>query len=154
MVADSHLLLNQQKILFIKGIEYQLENLMEFEVSHKLYKGHLLVPHQIKDTSRKRELVDEVKKYFDRWLQRIAIILTQGKFLVEHLVAISPNLNSKISADKQIVKDSNHVGPQHELKYWERRVERYKVVSEFIASRAFVNHLACLQYTKAKLLKV
>lgn len=63
-----------------QGIEYELENLTEFEVSHNLYKGRLLVPHQIKETSLRRDLVDEVKKYFDRWLQRIAIVLLQGKF--------------------------------------------------------------------------
>lgn len=50
----------------------------DFEVSHNLYKGHLLVPHQIQETSQKRELVDDVKSYFDRWLQQIYIILTQG----------------------------------------------------------------------------
>ncbi|KAG4073253.1 hypothetical protein HA402_008599 [Bradysia odoriphaga] len=113
-------------------IEYQLDNLTDFEVSHKLFKGHLLVPHQIKATSRNRDLVDEVKKYFDRWLQRIAIVLLQ---------------------DKQIVKDSNDVGPLHELKYWQKRLERYRVISDFLKSRPFINHLTCLEYTRAKLLK-
>lgn len=56
--------------------------------------------------------------------------------------------------DKQITKDSNDVGPQDELKYYQRRLERYEKISEFIASRPFVNHLTCLQFTRAKLLKV
>lgn len=63
------------------GIEYELNHLIDFEVSHNLFKGHLLVPHQIKATSRKRELVDEVKHYFDRWLQQISICLIQGTVL-------------------------------------------------------------------------
>lgn len=60
------------------GIEYDLEHLTNFEVSHNLFKGHLLAPHQIKATSRKRELVDEVKYHFDRWLQQISVVLIQG----------------------------------------------------------------------------
>lgn len=67
-----------------KGIEYELSNLTDFEVSHNLYKGHLLVPHQIRETSRKRELVDDVKSYFDRWLQQILIVLIQGIFFGLH----------------------------------------------------------------------
>lgn len=51
-------------------------------MKHMLYKGHLLVPHQIKDTSRKRELVEEVKSHFDRWLQQIRIVLMQGKHVI------------------------------------------------------------------------
>lgn len=62
-----------------QGIEYELHRLTDFEVNHNLFKGHLLVPHQIKATSRKRELVDEVKVYFDRWLQQIRIVLLQGR---------------------------------------------------------------------------
>lgn len=61
-----------------QGVEYELENLTKFVVNHNLYKGHLLVPHQVKDTSCKRELVDEVKVHFDRWLQQISIVLIQG----------------------------------------------------------------------------
>lgn len=63
----------------IKSTDTTLGNMVTFEVDHMLYKGHLLVPHQIVESSRMIERVRQVETYFSRWLRFMEIILIQGK---------------------------------------------------------------------------
>lgn len=55
--------------------------MVEFEVNHELYKGHLLVMFQIVESSRLRDRVYKVEKYFLRWLRSMEIVITQGNLL-------------------------------------------------------------------------
>lgn len=63
----------------IQSTDKTLGNMVTFEVDHMLYKGHLLVPHQIEESSRIVSRVRQVELYFSRWLRYMEIILEQGK---------------------------------------------------------------------------
>lgn len=116
----------------IQSTDKTLGNMVTFEVDHMLYKGHLLVPHQIVESSRLVDRVRQVEKYFSRWLRHMEIILVQGQ---------------------QIRRDPIDVGPHNELEYWQQNLTRYTSVVEFVSSKPFLNHLACLIQSKSKLVK-
>lgn len=76
----NHLLFKIYDLLLLCciGTDNTLTNIIKFEVNHNLYKGRLLVPHQITETSRNRNLVYEVESYFQRWMRQIQTVITQG----------------------------------------------------------------------------
>lgn len=104
--------------------------MVEFEVDHNLYKGHLLVPFQITESSRIATRVYVVELYFRRWLHKMQTVMIQGR---------------------QVRKDPVNVGPHNELEYWQQQLARYTSIVEFVASKPFLNHLACLVQSKSKL---
>lgn len=52
---------------------------VQFNVDNALFKGHLLVQHQIEATSKKRDKVAEVEKQVILWYKQINLILAEGK---------------------------------------------------------------------------
>lgn len=115
------------------GTDDTLKNITEFSVSHNLYKGFLLAPHQIKESSQNRYRVYDIEIIFKRWLRKIQIVLTQGQ---------------------QIRRDTIDVGPLNELEYWHQMLLRYASIYEFVSDKPFQNHLTCLILAKSKLVKV
>lgn len=110
--------------------ETTLANMVTFEVDHNLYKGQLLMPFQITESSRIYSRVKLVELYFCRWLRKIQMVITQGQ---------------------QLRCDPPDVGPHNELEYWQQQLGRYTSIVEFVSSRPFLNHLACLVQSKSKL---
>lgn len=102
-------------------------------MDNNLYKGHLLVSHQIDETSRKRNKVYEVERIFRHWMRQIQTVLTQGN---------------------QIRRDPYDVGPMQELQYWQEMLTRYTSITEFVSEKPFQNHLMCLIMSRSKLVKV
>lgn len=77
----------KKRIFFQKISQFQnclltaekiIQNRIKFKICHNLYKGFLLVPHQIKETSLNRTRVKEVEKYFSMWLRIISVTLEKG----------------------------------------------------------------------------
>jgi dynein heavy chain, axonemal len=118
---------------FLRSTEYDIKNRIMFEVSHALYKGYLLTPHQITAASKNRERVTQVEKAFNHWMRQIQVAITEGK---------------------QIKKDPHDVGPLNELEYWRSMLTKYASIVEFVGSRPFANFLTCLTLSHSKLVKV
>lgn len=118
---------------FLSDLECILKQIVVFEVDHNLFKGYLLVPHQIGETALKRELVVQVERVFIKWMRQIKVILVIGH---------------------QVCRDKDDAGPMIELEYWRQNFALYSSVSQFIASKAFQNHLECLRLSRSKLVAV
>lgn len=101
-----------------------------FYVDHNLYKGHLLVAHQIVESSRLPDRVHLVEVHFTRWLRQMQKVLTQGQ---------------------QLRQDPPDVGPHNELEYWQQQLARYTSIVEFVSSKPFLHHLECMVQSKSKL---
>lgn len=106
---------------------------ISFHVNHDLFKGFLLVPHQIEATSKRRDKVAEVEKTFSVWMKQIKIVVVQGN---------------------QIVYDGPDAGPQKELEHWRNLLTRFNYVIEFIESKPFRHHKKCLKLSRSKLVEV
>lgn len=120
--------------IFLKSSEATVSSRVNFDVSHELFKGFLLVKFQIEASSRDESRVRLVEKYFSLWMRQIQGILVEGN---------------------QIQKDSPDVGPLQMLVIWRRMLARYTSIKEFVSSQAFNNHKACLTLSRSsKLLKV
>lgn len=119
-------------IQFLRSMDLDIQNRVYFQVSHGLFKGHLLVMYQIKETSKNRELTEAVERIFLHWMRKVQTVLTQGH---------------------QIRRDPNNVGPLHELEYWRSLLTRYTSVVEFVSSKEFLHHFICLKMSKSKLVK-
>lgn len=104
---------------------------IKFEVSHELYKGFLLVPHQIEATSKRRDKVAEVEQAFSRWMKLIKEVISEWH---------------------QIVKVLPTHGPATELEHWRKMLTKFSVVSEFVNSKAFKNFHQCLRLSRSKLI--
>ncbi|XP_037951167.1 dynein heavy chain 8, axonemal [Teleopsis dalmanni] len=118
---------------FMRSSERTVSTRVRFDVNHDLFKGRLLVRFQILNTSKDMERVRTVEKYFSQWMKQIQAILTEGQ---------------------QILRDTPDVGPLQMLVNWRRMLARYTSITEFVASKAFVNHKMCLTLSRAsKLLK-
>lgn len=96
-----------------------------------LYKGHLLVQHQIVESSRIQSRVQQVELYFSRWLRHMQMVITQGQ---------------------QLRRDPPDVGPHMELEYWQQQLARYTSIGEFVTSKPFLHHLSCLELSKSPLI--
>lgn len=120
--------------IFLKASAATASTRANFEVSHELFKGFLLVKYQIETSSKDVNRVRLVERYFSVWLRQIQGILVEGK---------------------QILRDSPDVGPLQMLVNWRRMLARYTSIKEFVSSQAFNNHKACLILSRSsKLLKV
>lgn len=120
--------------MFLKASEETVASRVNFEVSHQLFKGRLLVKWQIEESSKNIPRVRMVEQYFSKWLRQIQGILVEGK---------------------QILRDGPDVGPLQMLVNWRRMLARYTSITEFVSSRAFNNHKHCLTLSRSsKLLKV
>lgn len=120
--------------IFLKSSEATASSRVNFEVSHELFKGFLLVKFQIENSSKDVNRVRLVERYFGQWLHQIQGILVEGK---------------------QILRDSADVGPLQMLVNWRRMLARYTSIKEFVSSQAFNNHKTCLILSRSsKLLKV
>lgn len=110
-----------------------MQDIERYEVSHELFKGHLLAAHQIEESSRNRKLVYETEMYFKQWMQQIEGILLKGQ---------------------EIRRNSSNDGLADELDYWRKMLSKYVAAREFSVSRPFQNHLKCLKLSKSKLILV
>lgn len=120
--------------IFLKSSEATVSSMVNFEVSHELFKGLLLVRFQIEASSKDVKRVRLVERYFGQWMRQIQSILVEGK---------------------QIQRDGPDVGPLQMLVNWRKLLARYTSVKEFVSSRAFNNHKSCLILSRSsKLLKV
>lgn len=119
-------------ILFLFSIDSEniLSDVVNFEIDHNLYKGHLLAQHQIEETAQNRDLTKQVEKIFIRWLRQIEMILVKGR---------------------QIRRDRADVGPVDELNYWRKTMAAYTCANEFVHTKPFANHLKCLILSRCKL---
>lgn len=106
---------------------------LNFEVSHELFKGFLLAPYQIEETSKRRDKVMEIEKAFYVWMKQISIVVGEGN---------------------QIVKDGPNAGPLTELEYWRRMLTKFSNVVEFTSSRPFKSYVKCLELSRSKLIEV
>lgn len=119
---------------FLKSSEATVSSRVNFDVSHELFKGFLLVRWQIEASSKIVTRVRLVERYFEQWLRQIQGILVEGK---------------------QIQRDTPDVGPLQMLVNWRRMLARYTSITEFVTSRAFNNHKDCLTLSRSsKLLNV
>ncbi|XP_039952580.1 dynein heavy chain 8, axonemal [Bactrocera tryoni] len=118
---------------FLQSSEAIVSTRVNFEVSHELFKGLLLVKFQIEASAKDVGRVRLVERYFAQWLRQIQGILVEGK---------------------QILRDPPDVGPLQMLVNWRRQLARYTSIMEFVSSRAFNNHKQCLILSRSsKLLK-
>lgn len=69
---------------------------VDFPIDNQLFKGHLLVPHQIEASSKKRDKVTEVESAFKRWIKIIETIVVQGNALIVDDIDSGP-LKGKIN---------------------------------------------------------
>ncbi|KAI8124809.1 axonemal, Dynein heavy chain 8 [Lucilia cuprina] len=119
--------------IFLKSSEATASSRVNFEVSHELFKGFLLVKFQIEASAKDVNRVRLVERYFGQWLRQIQGILVEGK---------------------QILRDAPDVGPLQMLVNWRRMLARYTSIKEFVSSQAFNNHKTCLILSRSsKLLK-
>lgn len=119
---------------FLQSSEAIVSTRVNFDVSHELFKGLLLVKFQIEASAKDITRVRIVERYFANWLRQIQGILVEGK---------------------QILRDPPDVGPLQMLVNWRRQLARYTSIMEFVSSRAFNNHKQCLILSRSsKLLKV
>jgi dynein heavy chain len=98
-----------------------------------LYKGHLLVQHQIEATSKKRDKVAEVEHAFEHWTKQIKTVVAQGY---------------------QLPKEHADSGPLRELEHWRKLLAKFNLVCEFINTQAFQNYKLCLKLSRCKLIRV
>ncbi|XP_036329883.1 dynein heavy chain 8, axonemal-like [Rhagoletis pomonella] len=119
--------------IFLQSSEATVSTRVNFEVSHELFKGLLLVKFQIEASAKDVGRVRLVERYFAQWLRQIQGILVESK---------------------QILRDPPDVGPLQMLVNWRRQLARYTSIMEFVSSRAFNNHKQCLILSRSsKLLK-
>lgn len=117
---------------FLKSTHHDLKTCtVKFDVDHNMFKGFLLVPHQIEETSRNRERVRIVENTFVSWLKQIKIVISHGN---------------------QLVNFGPESGPLAELEHWRHMLTKFKNVLEFTNSRAFQNYLRCLKLSRSKLI--
>lgn len=102
-------------------------------MNHTLYKGFLLAPHQIEETSKRRDKVTEIEKAFSTWMKQIKVVLVEGQ---------------------QIVRDGPNAGPLTELEYWRKMLTKFSNVVEFTSSRPFKSYVKCLELSRSKLIEV
>lgn len=120
-------------IEFFKSTHHDLQTCMvNFQVNHNLFKGFLLAPHQIKETSKKRDKVAEVEAAFNIWLKQIKSVISQGN---------------------QLASFTSECGPLSELQHWRHMLTKFNNVLEFTDSQAFQNYLKCLKLSRSKLVK-
>lgn len=122
-----------KRLSSFSDLESILKQIVEFEVDHDLFKGHLLAPFQIEETALKRELVIKVETIFIKWMRQIKMILVIGQ---------------------QVRRDRDDAGPLNELEYWRQNLASYTSASEFVATKAFQHHLQCLRLSRSKLVVV
>lgn len=120
-------------MIFILDLESILKQIVEFDVDHDLFKGHLLASFQIEETALNRDLVMKVEQSFTKWMRQIKMILVIGD---------------------QVRRDKDDAGPLNELEYWRQNLSAYTSASEFVATQAFQNHLQCLRLSRSKLVAV
>ncbi|XP_046868615.1 dynein axonemal heavy chain 5-like [Drosophila willistoni] len=113
---------------FLKSSDTTVSTLVNFDVSHELFKGFLLVRWQIEASSKIVSRVRLVERYFQQWLRQIQSILVEGK---------------------QIQRDTPDAGPLQMLVNWRRMLARYTSITEFVTSRAFNNHKDCLTLSRS-----
>lgn len=101
-------------------------------MSHELFKGFLLAPHQIEATSKRRDKVAEVETAFFHWMKQIEAVVVQGH---------------------HIVQDGQDAGPLTELEHWRKMLTMFNNVVEFTDSRPFYSHLKCLKLSRSKLIQ-
>uniref|UniRef100_A0A1A9WR67 AAA+ ATPase domain-containing protein n=1 Tax=Glossina brevipalpis TaxID=37001 RepID=A0A1A9WR67_9MUSC len=119
--------------IFLRSSEATVSSRVNFDVSHELFKGFLLVKYQIEASSKDMNRVRSVERYFGQWMRQIQGILVEGK---------------------QILRDGPDVGPLQMLVNWRRMLARYTSIKEFVSSKAFNNHKICLTLSRSsKLLK-
>lgn len=106
---------------------------IKFEVDHQLFKGFLLVAHQIEATSKRRDKVAEVENYFYQWMKQIKTVVVRGH---------------------QIVHETPESGPLAELEHWRSMLTMFNNVVEFTDTQSFQNHMKCLKLSRSKLIKV
>uniref|UniRef100_A0A336MB49 CSON013031 protein n=1 Tax=Culicoides sonorensis TaxID=179676 RepID=A0A336MB49_CULSO len=114
-------------------LERYLRHPVIFEVPQNLYKGHMLVPYQILETSRNVDLVFEIEKHFNRWISKISRIIQETK---------------------QIKHDSSEVGPHDELEYRQNILINFTKIISFIETKEFNSFLSVLKITKSKLIRI
>ncbi|XP_055386175.1 dynein axonemal heavy chain 8 [Condylostylus longicornis] len=120
-------------VQFLNSSNDIVYNTLEFEVDQNLYKGHLLVPHEINETSKKVRLVRKVEKFFGEWMQLIEIVQVKGH---------------------ELERDTPESGPMQLYEYWRKMLNRYTFIVEFISTKLFISHHQCLiQSQSSKLLK-
>lgn len=102
-------------------------------MNNELYKGRLLVKHQIEESARNKEIVCQTEGYFAKWMSEIQLALIQGQ---------------------QITEQPADVGPRHELEHWRAMLSKYTAALEFVNTKMFENHLECLTLSRSKLSKV
>jgi dynein heavy chain, axonemal len=105
---------------------------IKFEVDNNLFKGFLLAPHQVEETSKRRDKVAEVEKAFYHWMKQIKVCVSQGH---------------------QLVRDGPDAGPLKELEHWRNMLTKLNNVVEFTNSRPFRNYLRCLKLSRSKLIQ-
>lgn len=110
-----------------------LSEILTFDVNNELYKGRLLVKHQIEESARNKEIVCQTEDYFAKWLCQIQLALIEGQ---------------------QITEQPADVGPRQELEHWRRMLSKYTAALEFIDTKPFENHLQCLTLSRSKVAKV
>lgn len=106
---------------------------INFKVDNQLFKGFLLVPHQIEATSKSRDKVQLVEKAYTTWIEQIKRVVAQGH---------------------QIVHDGPDAGPLTELEHWRNMLARLNTVVEFTDSKPFQNYMKCLMLSRSKLIEV
>lgn len=62
----------------IKGTDNNIENRIVFEVDNMLFKGHLLVPFQIQESSKIKKRVAQVEEAFKMWMRQMQYAIQQG----------------------------------------------------------------------------
>lgn len=107
-----------------------MQDIITFEVNDMLYKGKLLVPFQIDETSQNRQLVGLAEKYFNGWMRQIRTAIFKGK---------------------EIRHDPPTVGPRNELEFWRYTLSLHTSIAEFTATKPFLNHLECMKLSHSKL---
>lgn len=116
---------------FLKSTHHDLKTCtVKFDVDHNLFKGFLLAPHQIEETSKNRERVARVETAFG-WLKQIKVVISHGN---------------------QLASFGPEAGPLAELEHWRHMLTKFKNVLEFTNSQAFQNYLRCLKLSRSKLL--
>lgn len=61
------------------GTDNNIENRLIFKVDNMLFKGYLLVPHQIIESSKIKKRVVDVEEAFKMWMRQMQYAIQQGK---------------------------------------------------------------------------
>lgn len=72
-------------IKLYEGTDNTIENRLIFEVDNMLFKGFLLVPHQIIESSKIKKRVVDVEEAFKMWMRQMQYAIQQGKQKASYL---------------------------------------------------------------------